>query len=101
MLSLESLKRTFNAAIEAKLYVGIVVRICENDGYYDEIIINRPDSIERKLDYIMGAYDENLKHKYAPISIELAIPGKTAMEVMFRLDATMGYSTLDAYGVQL
>ncbi len=63
-LTVENLKECFNAAInnQAK-FVGVLI---EMKGFKEaEVIINKIDNAEDKLNYYQNVYDENLNHKYS------------------------------------
>lgn len=61
-LTLQNLKKCFETAIEEGfLTVGVAVQI----GGYEvpEVIINSHENFEKKLEYYLGAYNENLTLK--------------------------------------
>ncbi len=44
--------------------------LIDMDGYdLPEIIVNPPENIEKKIEYYKNTYDDECKHKHAPIRI--------------------------------
>lgn len=64
MSCMDALVKTFE---EAKQYPGFYVAIkVSMDGFpEDEVIINRYENIDSKLEYYRNTYDQDLNHKYA------------------------------------
>jgi hypothetical protein len=64
-LTTTNLENCFNQA--AALGVPFVAVKIQMDGFpQPEVIINKAENIESKLEYYKKTYDENLNHKFAP-----------------------------------
>lgn len=63
-LTHEDLKNIAELAKEKNLCLAVEVTIPGQEE--TEIIINRPSSIDNKLKYYLGVYDENLSHRMNP-----------------------------------
>lgn len=61
---MHGLEFCFNMAMAENIeYVGVVIKM---EGFpQTEVIINRFENFEKKLEYYKNTYDENLKHKFA------------------------------------
>lgn len=63
-----------------------------------EIIINRPSSIDNKLKYYLGIYDENLSHRMNPAIKMVQISAVDVEELLF--EAYKGLDPKDVVGVK-
>lgn len=72
-MNIELLEKTFNEAKERECCICVEVTIPgQNDT---ELIINKFESLDNKLEYYKKTYDENLVHKNcSEIKIVSAIP---------------------------
>lgn len=63
-LNKENLKRCFKSAKEQNMnYIGLLI---EMPGFtMPELIINPRANFDKKLEYLLNTYDENLEHKYS------------------------------------
>ena len=63
-----------------------------------EIIINRPSSIDNKLKYYLGVYDENLSHRMNPAIKMVQISVVDVEELLF--EAYKGLDPKDVVGIK-
>lgn len=84
MSRMQELENIFMKAKEKDHYVAIVVQM---EGFpANEVIINHPVNIDKKLAYYKDTYKDNCEHKHAPIKIIDALSGSTFENVQKQLE---------------
>ncbi len=81
MKSLEDLEKVFNEAKENKCCICVEVTIPGQDD--TELIINKYESLDNKLNYYKNTYNENLIHKKCN---DIKIVGATALDFVIQRD---------------
>jgi hypothetical protein len=74
------------AVTHEKKYVAVLVDV-GLDGY--EIIVNPNENFEKKIEYYMATYDNDLRHKFADVKIVGFTYGDSLMDIEYDL----GYCT--------
>ena len=63
-LNKENLKKCFAIAKEENVnYVGLLIEMPNFE--MPELIINPKENFDKKLEYLLNTYDDNLEHKYS------------------------------------
>ena len=83
----ETLINTFQTAKEQDIrYVGVLI---EMEGFpKPELIINRKENFDAKLEYYLNTYDENLVHKFAK---KIRIIGVTSQDWISEIEADFDF----------
>ena len=95
-LTYEDLKNMAKLAKEKNLCLAVEVTIPGQEE--TEIIINRPSSIDNKLKYYLGVYDENLSHRMNPAIKMVQISAVDAEEMLFEF--YKGVDPKDVVGIK-
>lgn len=79
-LTLMNLEQAFGGAMQEKAkFLGIAVTVPGATGL--EVMINPRENFEAKLNYIKGAYNEDLTHKTGPLQIVGFTYGNTYRDI--------------------
>lgn len=84
MSRMQELENIFMKAKEKDHYVAIVVQM---DGFpANEVIINHPANIDKKLAYYKKIYADNGENKFAPVKIIDALSGSSFQSIQDQLE---------------
>lgn len=88
-LAMQDLINIFDTAkLYGAIYIGLAIRM---EGFeMDEVIINRWENFDSKLEYIKNTYDENLNHKFAK---GVRIVGFTFADCFDHIEETLIYNS--------
>lgn len=95
-LTYEDLKNMAELAKKKNLCLAVEVTIPGQEE--SEIIINRPSSIDNKLKYYLGVYDENLSHRMNPAIKMVQISAVDTEEMLFEF--YKGVDPKDVVGIK-
>lgn len=84
MSRMQELENIFNKAKEKDHYVAVVIQM---DGFpANEVIVNHPANIDKKLAYYKDTYKDDCEHKHAPIKIIDALSGSSLKSIQDQLE---------------
>ena len=95
-LTHEDLKNIAELAKKKNLCLAVEVTIPGQEE--TEIIINRPSSIDNKLKYYLGVYDENLSHRMNPDIKMVQLSAVDVEEMLFEF--YKGVDPKDVVGIK-